>query len=206
MSLLYKSISILKFNITNVIYALTVIIIALALNTNSTAEELAIEDFSVQIGAFSDPSASTVALAKDINAGEIYSYSQANLNRYYIGRYKTRETAEKNLQLIRESGFPDAFLAAYSDKFLEQNRLDLNDNTSSIALGSGSMLTNPSLESSGSFILKPNKTNAKLDQTSVAKIETALSKLSEKDRENVVMINGKLWLKHGENLEALPLG
>lgn len=209
MSLLSRSICARQFHITHVIYAFAVIIIALALNANSMAKELSSEGFSVQIGAFSDPSASTIALAKHINAGEVYSYSQVNLNRYYIGRYETRDAAEKNLQLVRESGFPDAFLAAYSEDFLQQNLPGLNNTINTIALDSGSLLENTSAEykpHSASFLMKPTKTSSKLDQASVAKIEAALSNLSKSDRDNVVMINGKLWLKDGESIKALPLG
>ena len=148
------------------------------------------ELFTVQVGAFSSPNPATISLARDIEEGKLYGSFDSKLHRYYIGRYESREMAEIKLTFIRDKGFPDAFLATYSNNFHPVNGMQL----ANIVSGTDQSTT-------GATVTR----KAVIKKLSVAEIESALAKLSAENREKVVLIDGKLWLKENGKLQPLPL-
>lgn len=148
------------------------------------------EELTIQVGAFSSPNPATIALVRDIEEGKLYGSFDSKLHRYYIGRYDSRDMAENKLALIRGKGFPDAFLAPYSNNFhpVDENQL-------------ANIEINKQRSTTGSTALR----KAAIKKLSVADIESALAKLSLEDREKVVIIDGKLWLKENGKLKPLPL-
>lgn len=156
------------------------------------------ETLTVQVGAFGSPNAATIALAKQIEHGTLYGSINNKLHKYYIGRHESRETAIVKLALIRDKGFPDAFLANYSDNFepVENVQTKLNQSTASE--------TAPAAEkpvlANGSFMRSPI-----VDDLSVEQIEAILANLPQSDQTKVVIMEGKLWIKENEQLKPLPL-
>lgn len=74
-------------------------------------EALGIE-FKVQIGAFRSPPPAnafgTLAPLSSEKTGE-----DGGLLKYYVGEYRTKETAEVSLQQIKDMGYADAFIVAF---------------------------------------------------------------------------------------------
>ncbi len=131
-------------------------------------------EFSVQVGAFSDKSAITVEKSLGINAGTVYTSNTSEIHRYYIGRYADRIEAEKNLKIIREKGFPDAFLAAFDTSTIKAIEPSETSHTPGTTTASTSLVQKPVL--------------------SVSRIQNIIDQLPESKRDQVVMIDGQLKL------------
>jgi len=156
------------------ILTLTSSLIALATSQQSYADS-----YSIQVGAFSEPSEVTLQQANDTRPGEAFTQqdSNADLHRYYIGRFTTRAEAEAMLKLLRTQAYPDAFIATFTS---DANNLDEQ------------LLAEPATFSS------PNT-----KQLTVWEVEKILSKLSSAQQEKVVINQGQLWLNEGEQFTRL---
>lgn len=119
--------------------------------SNSSALDRLNIEFRVQIGAFrTPPPQGTFGSLTAITAEPT---NQAGLNKYYVGKYKTYETAEITLAQVKGLSYTDAFIVAFENNLpvdVEYARKKVAD-----ALGTNYAASN----AGGSNLLQPTFTN-----------------------------------------------
>lgn len=136
------------------------------------------DSFDVQIGAFRSPDTSKIKLPA--NVGELRTTSGPNgLTRFLVGPYSNRADANRAQDTLRAAGFKGAFVRA-----AQQGRIRVSASTTSSSLKSGNASSSNSNEMSQEALQK-------------------LISLSEEERRGLVILDGKLHRKVGD--EFVPV-
>ncbi|MEM8745048.1 MAG: SPOR domain-containing protein [Pseudomonadota bacterium] len=143
------------------------------------------DSFDVQIGAFRNPDATNIKLPASV--GELRRTSgPGGLTRFVVGPYDSRAAAATALATLKSAGFDGAFIRTSES----------STGTVQVNASTRGSLSTPSSETRGQSDKDPATgiSQSDLDR---------LMKLSEEERRDVVLLDGKLHRKVGD--EFIPL-
>ena len=135
------------------------------------------DGYTIQVGVYKNLSKETLDSAEQL--GNVYREAVGPLTRVTVGRYDTRAEAEVELSRIQSGGFDDAFVRS----------------TGTSAKGdSAQKIIDHHGEHSHGGVKHTHLPEA---------MEKVLSALPESERENVVILDGKLHRKEGDTFTPL---
>lgn len=134
-------------------------------------------DFTIQIGAYQNLSDNIIQRAESL--GSVKTSSVGKLTRVTIGSYASRESAAQDLARVKASGFDGAFV-----------RTAVSSSTAAVVAQQASHYDTHS-HGPDTHVHLPNSIQRKLDEIDI------------EDRENVVILDGKLHRKVGDSFVPL---